>query len=128
MYRENYIKTNHPYQSHTISNNIGANPLPCIQYIVAVLVVLGLQLAGGIVGFVHREMVLETVRDGLNATLPRYNGATGADRGITTAWDKVQEQVTMYRAHHAHTNIHTHAVIHAFGHTHSWSAAVSVEW
>ncbi len=92
----------------------------------AVLVVLGLQLAGGIVGFVHRDMVLETVRDGLNATLPRYNGATGADQGITTAWDKVQEQVTMYQTHHAHTNIRT--VIHALGHTHSWSAAASVEW
>ena len=64
-----------------------------MQYIVSVLVVLVLQLVGGIVGFVYRDMVFDVVKEGLNNTLPRYNGESSADQDITKAWDNIQEQV-----------------------------------
>ena len=38
--------------------------------------------------------MLDFVQDGLNSTIARYGGNSTADRGITEAWDAIQNTVS----------------------------------
>lgn len=67
-----------------------------IFYIVLVLVIFAAQLTGGILGFVYRDTLLDTVETGLNTTLTKYGvntSTTSLNLAITESWDFVQQNL-----------------------------------
>ena len=63
-------------------------------YIIATLIILGLQLAGGIAGFVFRDKVQTIIRNRISNITSTYNASSTAPdaRAIRIAWDVIQSQ------------------------------------
>jgi hypothetical protein len=59
------------------------------QYFLLVMVVFVVMLVGGILGYVFRETVHNSMEQEMQASLRQY----GEKRAITNAWDSTQETV-----------------------------------
>jgi len=60
-----------------------------LQYFLLVLVIFVVMLVGGILGYVFREKVHDTMEQEMQASIRMY----GQKRAVTRAWDATQDQV-----------------------------------